>query len=62
MENLRNFGELLIKKWRWKVEIKVSKSGINIVDKILNHGGMSIERINGKRSILYWSSCGNRPL
>jgi len=48
MENLRNFGELLIKKWRWKVEIKISKYGINTVDKILNHGGMSIERIIGK--------------
>lgn len=48
VENLRNFGELLIKKWRWKVEIKVSKSGINIADKILNHGGMCIERIIGK--------------
>lgn len=48
VENLRNFGESLIKKWRWKVEIKVSKSEINIVDKILNHGGMCIERIIGK--------------
>lgn len=36
MENLRNFGELLIKKWKGgKDEIKANKYGINIVRKFL---------------------------